>query len=250
MTDNPIIRECSVYGLYSSIDSEIRYVGQTILSVEARARQHIALALTKKKHTHRDCWIRKTIKSGADVRWVVLQSNAEWNKDEIAWIEKLTKSGSLLVNATMGGEGMANAPKELRERISIKVKELWKDPEYRSKTIAAQTGNKWSEKRRATNDGTDPKIRSQRASNGRKKVAKDTISAIAKKAANAHWAAKRANGTDRGIHCNGAKLNDCKVIEIRRMHENGDTIKSISIAFGVSTTCIGKIVHRKTWSHI
>lgn len=250
MTAKSILRECVVYGLYSSGGGGIRYVGQTTMNLGRRVKSHISRSLRKKTNTHKDCWIRKTIELGFDIKCTVLKSCATWNKDEIYWIEKLTLDGARLVNSTKGGEGMLNAPQELRDRISESVKALWSNPAYRAKITLSGKGKKWSDAARAANDNTDPKIRSQRSINGRKNIPKDVLSLLASNAAKASWAFKRLNGTDKGVHCNSAKLNDYKVLEARRMYACGETQESIAGIFGVSRRCIGKIVHRHTWTHI
>lgn len=142
-------RTCTVYGLSSSLGGGIRYVGQTTTNVSTRVRKHVARALQKTgKPTHREAWIKKVIADGGSIRWVVLQAEATWNKDEIRWIRRLRRSGAELVNATRGGEGMLDAPAELRSRIADRVRELWANPEYRDRMKAAHAGKGWSDARR------------------------------------------------------------------------------------------------------
>lgn len=143
-------RTCTVYGLSSSLGGGIRYVGQTTATVSNRVRKHVARALRKtSKTTHREAWVRKVIADGGSIRWIVLQAGATWNKDEIWWIRRLRRSGADLVNATRGGEGMLDAPAELRGRIADRVRELWADPGYRERMKAAHAGKGWSDARRA-----------------------------------------------------------------------------------------------------
>lgn len=49
-------------------------------------------------------------------------------------------------------------------------------------------------------------------------------------------------------HC--AKLMENDVLEIRRLHEAGHTIKAISVLYQVTDGAISHIVHRRNWKHI
>ena len=56
--------------------------------------------------------------------------------------------------------------------------------------------------------------------------------------------------TARGERQGSAKLTAEKVIEIRRLHEEGGTIMGIARAFGVSPPTIYAIIRGKTWRHV
>lgn len=189
-------RTCTVYGLYSSADERIRYVGQTTGDVATRVRKHVAKALRKTtKPTHREAWIRKVVASGAKVKWVVLQQTAIWNKDEILWIRKLRRRGADLVNATRGGEGMLDAPQELRDRIAERLRALWADPAYRQRMQEAHKGVAWSEARKLAQAA--PEERSERARRGRMALSaerRSEIASLAAQAGKAKRAAKKAAG--------------------------------------------------------
>jgi len=47
-----------------------------------------------------------------------------------------------------------------------------------------------------------------------------------------------------------SKLNDCAIIEIRKLHLEGKSDTEIAKMFGVSQPNISSIINRKTWSHI
>lgn len=250
MTATAILRTCHVYGLYSSSGGGIRYVGQTTIGVARRVGHHVALALRETTKTHRDFWIRKVIASGDNVKWVVLQECAVWNTDEIKWIKKLKNDGASLTNATRGGEGMLNAPQELRQRISNKIKALWEDQEYRDRMKRAHAGVEWSESRRLACEKTAPEVRSTRAKAGREKLSQDQRSKISSDAAIKLWAQKRADRTSQGEHCNSAKLNADSVREIRLMLSQGLTKRAIAGKFSVSSSTISKITFGETWAHV
>ena len=47
-----------------------------------------------------------------------------------------------------------------------------------------------------------------------------------------------------------AKLTEVQVQEIRRRRSTGETLMSLSSAFGVAPTTIRRVVERETWIHI
>jgi hypothetical protein len=53
-----------------------------------------------------------------------------------------------------------------------------------------------------------------------------------------------------GSRCHAAKWTDEKVIEIRRLYEEGWTLKEIGVKFGVWFSTISGIVRRKSWRHV
>lgn len=189
----PNDRTVVVYALYANSDRRIRYVGQTTMGVENRARKHVARALNgSKKPTHREAWIRKVVRDGDTIGCAVLQDNAVWNSDEISWIRKLTDSGADLVNATTGGEGCMDAPQELRSRIGISVAGLWEDPAYKLRQSEAHKGKPWSAERRAACEAVSAEVRSDRARRGRMKMSPGRRSELAAAAARAGIAKRRS----------------------------------------------------------
>lgn len=47
-----------------------------------------------------------------------------------------------------------------------------------------------------------------------------------------------------------AKLTDQSVVEIRRMHANGESIRSLAGRFGLVVSSVHRIVRNKTWKHL
>lgn len=47
-----------------------------------------------------------------------------------------------------------------------------------------------------------------------------------------------------------SKLNPTKVKEIRRLREQGGTLRGIASSFGVTSAAIYRVVIRKAWSHV
>ncbi len=54
----------------------------------------------------------------------------------------------------------------------------------------------------------------------------------------------------RGEASGAAKLNNDTVLEIRAMHESGETLKALAKRFGVHRVTVGLVVRRRTWTHI
>jgi len=62
-----------------------------------------------------------------------------------------------------------------------------------------------------------------------------------------------AKGRDnhvKGERVNTAKLTAEQVIEIRRLHKLGETASSLARRYGVASTAVDAIVHRRSWKHI
>ena len=57
-------------------------------------------------------------------------------------------------------------------------------------------------------------------------------------------------GFSEGSKCHSAKLNEDKVLEIRKKHTNGISQIELSKQYGVNDRSISGIVNRKTWKHI
>jgi hypothetical protein len=243
-------RTCIIYGLVSSENGLIRYVGQTTVNIERRVRQHIKNSLRVKATTHKDAWIKKVIRDGFSIEYTILQENAIWNIDEVKWISKLKSDGFCLVNSTSGGEGSLNAPKELRERISLSVKKIWECPKHREKMRVARSGIPWSRSRRDAFNATPKEELSARGAKGRVNMDKSRRSELSSIAGKVSWDKKRKLGIDRGEHVNSAKLTDSVVMEIRRRKAAGESGPVLADYFGVSQACISKIIIGKTWSHL
>ena len=115
-------KNCKIYGLYNPRTSELRYIGQTIYNIELRLKRHYNDA--KKHKNKRTNWINKMLRLYGKVHIKLLQENAEWNIDEIIWIEQAKLMGCNLVNGTAGGEGMIGyqCSKATKSKMSKKAK--------------------------------------------------------------------------------------------------------------------------------
>lgn len=138
----------TVYGLSSSEDGKIRYVGQTTEPLSKRLIHHHYDA-KKLTRIHKSNWIRSVIERGFKVQIIPLQEEAPLHAAEIEWIAKLRAQGYDLVNTTNGGEGVfgyRKTPEQLaawaakmRGRTSPR-KGVTLSEETRAKISAAQIG--------------------------------------------------------------------------------------------------------------
>lgn len=72
-----------IYGLYSTEDNIIRYVGQTKSQLNQRKNEHKCDALTRKIKNHKCNWIRKVYKDGFEIGITLLDEANEKN-----WVKK------------------------------------------------------------------------------------------------------------------------------------------------------------------
>lgn len=61
---------------------------------------------------------------------------------------------------------------------------------------------------------------------------------------------RRKGRSARGSGHSMAKLNEAQVVEARRLHEAGESKRSIADRYGVSWGCIHLIVRRHNWAHV
>lgn len=94
-----------IYGLYSTEDNFIRYVGKTKNKLKARKAEHICDALTKNFKNHKCNWIRKVYADGFKIDIILLETSDEknWVEREVYWINRLKESNNL-VNELPGGD--------------------------------------------------------------------------------------------------------------------------------------------------
>lgn len=97
------MKQCVVYGLYSSRDGELRYIGQTTQRESTRLNQHRHYAKRKQTAVHK--WFWREVSEGFSVELRVLCKDAVFNVTEIDFIAKHRSEGARLLNLTEGGEG-------------------------------------------------------------------------------------------------------------------------------------------------
>lgn len=108
---------CKVYGLYHK--GKLRYIGQTIRTLDQRLQRHIKIAKYYKINNRLQTWIKSILNKGEKIEIRLLKDNARWNIDEMEYIAEAKKNGVDLVNCTDGGEGVFNPSYEARKKISL-----------------------------------------------------------------------------------------------------------------------------------
>lgn len=124
---------CTVYGLYSTKDGLIRYIGQTTKPLRTRVRQHVQTAIEGGDWPVAK-WIRKLLRNRHTLECVALVEGAEWNTSEVETIARYRAEGFPLLNATAGGEGFTGhvlTPTH-RAKLSAAAKRRAATPEGRA----------------------------------------------------------------------------------------------------------------------
>jgi group I intron endonuclease len=90
-----------IYGLEDPITKEVRYVGKSI-NPDRRLKSHIHES--RRKNTHKECWINGLIKKGLTPGLLILEKciGDEWIETEKKYIKKYEN----LTNLTEGGTGV------------------------------------------------------------------------------------------------------------------------------------------------
>lgn len=96
-------RSCIVYGLYDS-DNNLRYIGQTRLTIEARKKWFYIGIKKAINHGDRLTQIDKWIHAGNQFDIRIIEEHATWNVSEIIHIDRFRRAGAPLLNVVRGGE--------------------------------------------------------------------------------------------------------------------------------------------------
>jgi GIY-YIG catalytic domain/NUMOD3 motif len=132
-----------IYGLYDPQSGELRYVGQTVQSLNKRLTQHVCKA--RSDSDHRACWIRSV--GYPEIRAIQELPIADLNAAEQYWIAFTQETGCRLVNATAGGEGGVGFPADVRAKIGASHRGMKHTEEARRKMSASKRA--WSPEVRA-----------------------------------------------------------------------------------------------------
>lgn len=96
-----------IYGLLDPRNNTLRYVGQTVQSLESRLKHHVKPCEIKKIN-YKCQWLKGVIRSGFKPKIILIQeclSVHELNEAEVFYIEYFKYIGANLVNSTPGGMG-------------------------------------------------------------------------------------------------------------------------------------------------
>lgn len=275
----------TVYGLASSEDGVVRYVGQTTGQLDRRLIHHHYDA--KKLGTiHKSNWIRRVIERGFEIQIVPIEENAPWGSAEIKWIAWYRQNGFDLVNTTDGGEGVVGyvrdeewrarrsaamkgrtSPRkgvklsdETRAKISAVQKGKVISLEAREKISAALKGRKKSPEHIAKvaaanrKPAMPPPTQEELAKHKAEKSARLSQLRKGRKLAPDHKAsiaAGLAKAYAAGRRGALSKLSDDDVREIRRLlDERVLTQRDIAERFRVGDAAISDIKHGKSYKYV
>lgn len=100
---------CYIYALVDSLNpDDIRYIGQTVLTLPKRLKRHINSCAYET--THKTNWIKKILKEGRSPEIKVIEVTDSdlsiCDAREIYWISYYKSLGCRLTNASLGGHGV------------------------------------------------------------------------------------------------------------------------------------------------
>ena len=153
-------KRATIYGLASSRDGRIRYVGQTAATLQTRFRSHDNACRNGKVGPLYN-WMRKETTHGYTVFYFEIERDAEYNSAERRWIAWYRNHGASLLNQTDGGMGNVgyvvsdetrqrmraarigkklNLTAEQRQKLARRVVALTSRADIRAKISAGQRG--------------------------------------------------------------------------------------------------------------
>lgn len=142
---------CSIYGLHSTEDGVIRYIGQTTQAIEVRRNLHLAEAARPPGTSHCHRWIRKVLRSGYGIGVKLLEADVLWDVAEKRWIAEYRESNpGQLTNISAGGCGLARPwteeekqkmRKPKSEETKRRMRGKWHPSERRTASCLRQIGN-------------------------------------------------------------------------------------------------------------
>lgn len=229
-------RPCIVYGLLDSHDGEIRYVGQTGMSLDRRLIAHMSESRRQSGSNHKCRWIRSVVRQGREVRIVPLVVGAEWNATEIEVIARMRAQGARLVNATAGGEGVPELSPEVRAKVRAACVKFYSSPEVRAQ-VSARTRKAMSRpdvaervRKNARARWANPVNRSEQADRVRNRFS---------------CADERAKQAERT-----GKLTVEQVREARNLRDGGAPLADLCARFGIAMGPMSMLCRRITYRHV
>lgn len=133
-----------IYGLASSENGQIRYIGQTTKTAKKRFGDH-KRNVKRNPHTPVAKWIRSISNKGFHPVLVILKDDAILDDDEVEFIRVFKEYGHSLLNISRGGK-YNNVSDETRKKLSEKTKLSWLKRNH-------VMSNEFGQKMRAINKG-------------------------------------------------------------------------------------------------
>lgn len=131
-----------LYTLSDPITDELRYIGQTTVSLERRLKGHIWNSTIKRDKTHKSHWVKKIVVSGHKPKIELFEefdNKKDLDEAEIFWISQFKSLGCRLTNTTEGGEGVLGLRRphteEEKRKVSLKLKGVKKSPRTELHTL-------------------------------------------------------------------------------------------------------------------
>jgi hypothetical protein len=241
-----------VYGLHDPITGELRYIGQTITTVQQRLSVHLS-PNSLRRHSYLARWLLGLTKRGMSPTWSVraeAQDQAELDRLEVEHIARARAEGARLVNISDGGGGRAGYVPSAEEREKIaaaqrgvprpKHTEEWK---ARMSTLKAGVNTntpehmaRLAEMKRGVPRSEETKVKISEAKKGQPSSFQGHEHT---EEAKAKISAKRMGQLLKDAHF--AYRHDIRTSEILRLLENGSSKVAIAKHFGVSPT----FIHRR-----
>jgi hypothetical protein len=131
----------TVYGLRSTSNGVIRYVGQTNQKMKYRLHCHVMHAKANRSNSHVSNWIRRELDRGEQIQIFEIESSAIRNEAEHRLIAWYRKNGANLTNISPGGDGnVGQRSAAHRLAISNALKGKPKSQDHREKISAIMKG--------------------------------------------------------------------------------------------------------------
>lgn len=217
-------RRGTVYGVFDD-SGRCRYVGATIRKIQYREREH--LAFSEKGETPLARAIRKWggVKLTPLIRDIPEGEVGLYEKSLIGLFRSVGQADLNLLSGGYRSEDYLNFRKteDQRERQSEISRANWADPD-------------WAERQRT-------------------KIATALRSPDYREAARRRAIARVAEGTfgtsRKGSQSGHVKLREEDVLSIREEYSSGGTtFKALGERYGVTESCIYRIVRRRSWTHV
>lgn len=136
-------REGTIYAFIDPITTNIRYIGQTIVTLSDRLKKHFYDA--DRHNNHVNLWVRSLKRNGIRpiIEAIGVYPFSELDEMEIYFIEKYRRDGYDLTNTSPGGQAKKIFSEETKNKISNTLTGRKQSQETRAKRSASSTKT-WS----------------------------------------------------------------------------------------------------------